>query len=99
MNQVVFYSGSLILGYGISQYVLYVLLRVRRISEEHKKADHSNSKKEENKVEPFFYTDNSIRNVNEQIKNVFQCPIFENSIRCPVINQYGFTMEKDAIEK
>ena len=99
MNQVVFYSGSLILGYGISQYVLYVLLRVRRISEEHKKADHKNSKKEENKVEPFFYTDNSIRNVNEQIKNVFQCPIFENSIRCPVINQYGFTMEQDAIEK
>ena len=98
MNQVVFYSGSLILGYGISQYVLYVLLKVRRISGEHKKAENKNEK-EEKKIEPFFYTDNSIRNVNESIKNIFQCPIFDNSIQCPVINQYGFTMEKDAIEK
>ena len=44
MNQVVFYSGSLILGYGISQYVLYVLLRVRRISGKHKKAENKNEK-------------------------------------------------------
>lgn len=96
MNQIIFYSGSLVLGVGISQYVLYVLLRVRRLSGEHKK---KNEQKEKITEEQFFYTDNSIRNVNDSIKNIFQCPIFENSIRCPMINQYGFTMEKDAIEK
>ena len=37
--------------------------------------------------------------MNEAIKNSFQCASFDNSIRCRVINQYGVTREKDAIEK
>ena len=90
-----FYTSGIIFGLGVSNVILHKLLRYPRIPLFNSKKENSKKKKEF----LFYYTDGDIKNIEENVKNSFVCPIVDNNIRNPVSNQYGFTFESEAINQ
>lgn len=88
------YTSGIVFGLGVSRLILHKILRYPKIPL-------LNSNKENSKENElaFYYNDDNIKNIEENVKNSFVCPIFENNIRNPVTNQYGFTFESQAINQ
>lgn len=85
-EEFIFYSSAVIFGFEIFKYVL------RKENLQQKIQGEENFKIEEK----ISYQESEMKNVDRRILEAITCPINQTFLRYPLINQYGFSIEKNS---